>query len=78
MSECCQHHGVPLMTAAMQFVLRSGIFDFVLLGVRTVEELDASLDAAEADIPDALWDDLVARDLLAAHWVGPGSSGVAR
>lgn len=69
LSETCERHGVPLMAAALQFVLRSGHFERVLLGVRSIAELDASLSAAEVDIPDALWDDLVESGLLEPQWI---------
>lgn len=54
----CRDHGVDLRTAALQFVLANPAIDTVLLGPRTVAELDANLDAAQATVPAALWRDL--------------------
>jgi D-threo-aldose 1-dehydrogenase len=53
-------HGVALPTAALQFVARNPHIRTVLLGPRTPAEVDAGLDALDADVPDALWHDLAA------------------
>lgn len=62
----CAQHGVPLAAAALQFVLAHPAIDTVLLGPRTVDELDANLDAIALTIPDALWSDLVAAHAIPA------------
>jgi len=54
----CARHGVPLGTVALQFVLANPAIDTVLIGPRSVAELDASLAAAKQPIPAALWDEL--------------------
>jgi D-threo-aldose 1-dehydrogenase len=51
-------HGVALPTAALQFVARNPDIQTVLLGPRSPSEVDASLDALDAMVPDALWRDL--------------------
>ena len=51
--------------AALQFVLANPAITTVLLGPRTVAELDANLAAAECPIPAALWADLAARTRVA-------------
>lgn len=56
----CHDHRVPLASVALQFVLANPDIDRVLLGPRTIDELDANLAAAAATIPAALWRDLVA------------------
>lgn len=53
-------HGVPLPTAALQFVARNRAILTLLLGPRSPGEVDASLDALDADVPPALWDELAA------------------
>jgi D-threo-aldose 1-dehydrogenase len=53
-------HGVPLPTAALQFVARNRAILTLLLGPRSPQEVDASLDALDADVPPALWDELAA------------------
>ena len=54
----CARHAVPIGAAALQFVLAHPAISTVLIGPRTVAELDANLDATTRAIPDALWDDL--------------------
>jgi D-threo-aldose 1-dehydrogenase len=51
----CDRYGVPLGTAALQFVLRHPGIRTVLLGPRTPDELERTLDAANAQVPEALW-----------------------
>lgn len=65
-AEICREHGVPLATAALQFVLANPAIDTVLLGPRNVAELDANLAAAAASVPPALWTDLAAAGAIAA------------
>lgn len=62
----CAHHGVPLAAAALQFVLANPAVTTVLLGPRTVAELDANLAAADYAIPDALWSDLATAGAIPA------------
>ncbi|MEP7207514.1 MAG: aldo/keto reductase [Casimicrobiaceae bacterium] len=63
--QICARHGVPLGAAALQFVLGNPAVTTVLLGPRTVAELEANLAAATLRIPDALWDDLEAAGAMA-------------
>jgi D-threo-aldose 1-dehydrogenase len=58
MAAGCERHGVPLAAAAIQYVLRNPNVACVLLGPRSVAELDANLAAARRDVPAALWDAL--------------------
>jgi D-threo-aldose 1-dehydrogenase len=67
----CQRHDVPLAAVALQFVLAQPAIRTVLLGPRTVGELDANLRAADWPIPEALWNDLAAADLIAADTPRP-------
>jgi D-threo-aldose 1-dehydrogenase len=60
----CAKHGVPLGAAALQFVLRHPAVTTVLIGPRSVAELDQNLAAAEHRIPDVLWVELRAAGLL--------------
>lgn len=62
----CVRHGVPLAAAALQYVLALPAIRTVLIGPRTVTELDANLAAAELPIPEALWTDLAAAELIPA------------
>ena len=51
----CERHGVPLAAAALQFVLRQPAITTVLVGPRSVAELETNLAAASHPVPDALW-----------------------
>ena len=54
----CARHGVPLAAAALQFAASHPAVDTVLIGPRTIAELDANLAALAFPIPGALWPDL--------------------
>jgi len=54
----CERHGVPIGTVALQFVLANPAIDTVLIGPRSIAELDANLAAAKQPVPAALWDEL--------------------
>jgi len=54
----CERHGVPMAAAALQYVLSNPAITTVLLGPRSVSELDANLAAAECPVPAELWVDL--------------------
>lgn len=54
----CRRYGVRLAAAAVQFPLRSPAVAAVVVGVRSAEEVDAAVDAFEADVPTELWDAL--------------------
>lgn len=60
----CDRYQVPLKAAAIQFPLGHPAVVSVLTGVRAVEELEENCRMFEFDIPDALWDELLAEGLL--------------
>jgi D-threo-aldose 1-dehydrogenase len=61
----CERHGVALGTAALQFVLAHPAITTVLIGPRSVQELDDTLQALRRPIPNTLWDDLESASLIA-------------
>jgi len=63
----CARHGVPIKAAAIQFPLGHPAVTCVVVGCRSVEELDESIAMFELDIPPGLWDDLKAERLLPAE-----------
>lgn len=67
--DTCDRFGVPLKAAAMQFVTGSGFFACVMLGARTVAELDDSLAMADLPLPSQLWDELARRGLVGERWL---------
>jgi D-threo-aldose 1-dehydrogenase len=73
--ETCQRFGVPVKAAAMQFVTGSGVFACVMLGARTVEELDDSLAMATLPLPGELWDQLGRRGLVDRRWLDARREG---
>ena len=54
----CARHGVPLPAAAVQFPLGHPAVASVLVGCRSVAEVDDNLRLFRHDIPAALWEDL--------------------
>ena len=61
----CERHGVPLAAAAVQFPLAHPSVCTVLVGPRTVAELDTDLALFDVEIPPRLWADLRRDGLLA-------------
>ena len=60
----CRLHGVPLAAAALQFPLAHPRVCSVLLGPRSIAELDTNLQLLEVDIPPQLWQDLLDDGLI--------------
>ena len=54
----CAEYGVPLRAAALRFALRHPAVASVLVGCRSVAEVDDNTTLFETDIPDALWEAL--------------------
>jgi D-threo-aldose 1-dehydrogenase len=61
----CARHDVPLKAAALQFPLAHPAVESLLLGARSVAELEENVGLLRTDLPSALWDDLRAEGLLA-------------
>jgi D-threo-aldose 1-dehydrogenase len=55
---------VPLKAAALQFPMSHPSVSCVVVGCRSVEQLDESIRMFEVDIPPALWQELKAKQLL--------------
>jgi D-threo-aldose 1-dehydrogenase len=62
--EVCEHHGVPLKAAAVQFVLAHPAVASVVAGVRSVEHLEEYPELMRLPIPGALWEELRAEGLV--------------
>lgn len=63
----CARHGVPLRAAALQFPLAHPAVATVLLGVRSLAQLDENLGLLELPIPGELWQELKSEGLLPAE-----------
>lgn len=64
--EVCARWGVPLKAAAVQFPLGHPAVASVLVGCRSVEELDEDVRMFAHPVPPGLWDELKHDGLLAA------------
>ncbi len=60
----CGSHGVPLAAAAIQFPFRHPAVASVVVGARSVTELEENVASFERQLPDALWLDLAASGLV--------------
>jgi D-threo-aldose 1-dehydrogenase len=54
----CERHGVTLPEAALQFPLREPAVRSVVVGAATAEQVRENARRMEAEIPEALWDEL--------------------
>jgi D-threo-aldose 1-dehydrogenase len=60
----CDRHGIPLKAAALQFPIGHPAVSCVVVGCRSVAQLDESLRMFEVDIPPSLWQELKSEGLL--------------
>jgi D-threo-aldose 1-dehydrogenase len=60
----CERHGVPLKAAAVQFPVGHPAVPTVVVGCRSVAQLDESLEMFETDISQAMWQELKSEGLL--------------
>jgi D-threo-aldose 1-dehydrogenase len=67
MKAVCERHGVPLRAAAAQFALGHPAVATVVIGCRSVEQLEDTLSQFGTRIPAALWEELKAEGLLAEN-----------
>jgi len=56
--ETCKRHGVDVKAAALQFPLRHAAVVSVLMGCRSVAEVEENVRLLDAPIPDELWREL--------------------
>jgi D-threo-aldose 1-dehydrogenase len=62
--DVCGRHGVPLKAAAIQFPLGHPAVSTVVIGCRSVAQLEDSVAMFEVDIPPGLWAELKQEKLL--------------
>ena len=62
----CESHGVPIKAAAVQFSTGHPAVSAVVVGASSVEHANEVVDLFEMDIPAAMWEELLAQDLLPA------------
>ncbi|HMJ40341.1 MAG TPA: aldo/keto reductase [Verrucomicrobiae bacterium] len=63
----CERHGVSQKAVAIQFPLGHPAVQTVLTGCRSVDELNENVEAFQAPIPPAVWQDLKTDGLLASE-----------
>ena len=57
-AEVCARYDVPVVAAALRYVLRHPAVTAAVVGARTPDEIRADAGYLSLDIPDALWSDL--------------------
>ncbi|MBN9328081.1 MAG: aldo/keto reductase [Cellulomonas sp. 73-145] len=72
LADACRRHGTTLPAAAIAFPLLHPAVAGVVLGMRTVDQVDANLDRYRAGVPDELWDDLCDQGLVDPAAVAAG------
>ena len=78
MDSVCRAHDVPLVAAAVQFPFGHPAVASVILGVRSVAELDDDVRMFREPIPPKLWSDLKREGLLPPHVPTPDQSSEHR
>lgn len=66
MARVCEHYGVPLAAAALQFPFGHPAVVSVVVGAQTAEQARQNAEHFSVDIPDACWRDLKSEGLLPA------------
>ncbi len=72
----CDQHDVPLPAAALQFPLAHPRVCTVLLGIRSIDELEKDMRWLDVSIPDELWAQLKNEGLLREDAPVPQSSRI--
>lgn len=71
LQDVCRNHGVQLPVAAIQFPFGHPAVATVVVGARSVGEIDEDVAMFEEPVPAALWQELRAEGLLAAGTPAP-------
>ena len=66
LADACERHGVTLPDAAIAFPLLHPAVSSVTLGMRSAEQVRVNVERYRRRVPDELWADLVAEDLIDA------------
>jgi D-threo-aldose 1-dehydrogenase len=64
LQDVCRRHATPLKAAAIQFPLGHPAVACVLIGCRSVAELEDNVRMFEFNVPSALWQELKQEKLL--------------
>lgn len=74
LQEVCERHATPLKAAAIQFPLGSSAVASVLCGCRSQAEVEDNVQMFETPIPDDLWLELRAENLISAQVPVPAAT----
>lgn len=74
MGRLCTDAGVPFAAAALQFSTRDPRITSTIVGMRTVGDLEASIALDDVEVPQELWDALLAVPLDPSTWQDPQPS----
>ncbi|WKK73236.1 aldo/keto reductase [Rathayibacter oskolensis] len=69
MRRVCLGWGTDLATAAVRFSTRQERIGSTVIGISRIERIAPTLAAAQADLPDAFWDELESLVPSAEHWL---------
>ena len=75
LEDVCRNHGTRLPVAALQFPLGHPAVATVVVGARSVAEVEEDVAMFEEPVPGALWDELRAEGLIAAAAPSPAGAG---
>jgi len=78
MGRLCADAGVPFAAAALQFSTRDPRITSTIVGMRTVGDLEASIELDQTEIADELWDALLAVPLDPSTWQDAERPGQSR
>lgn len=67
LAEVCGHHGVPLKAAAIQFPYGHPAVTAVVIGARSVADIEENVDMAAYPVPEDLWAELQEEGLLSGE-----------
>ena len=76
LADACERHGVTLPVAALAFPLRHPAVVAVALGMRNATQVRQNVERFWAEVPEALWSELVADGLVDPRAIAAESRGV--
>lgn len=76
LADACERHGVTLPVAALAFPLRHPAVVAVALGMRNATQVRQNVERFRAEVPEALWSELVADGLVDPRAIAAESRGV--
>lgn len=70
MMAACERYGVPLAAAALQFSVRDSRIDSTVVGMSSPKRIAQTLELLAVEIPESLWDELLALTPPRELWLG--------